>query len=159
MRWVTEQRQLAAFLGREGFCAECTAASGATPSSSLAPPCGGTRQVQRSAVASLGERTSSFSGVTAHQCRSRGWWLQLCLASLASAAMEKLALRVAALVGRLGVGVVPLLRPLAGVVPPLVWWLGRTRVVPPTSSTFFWVPRLTRRTKCPGEARGLPTTP
>eukprot|EP01051_Picozoa_sp_SAG22_P033138 SAG22_NODE_14356_length_376_cov_1.844765_1_plen_49_part_01 len=49
--------------------------------------------------------------------------------------MEKLALRVAALVGRLGAGVVPLLRPLAGVVPPLVWWLGRTGVVPPTSST------------------------
>eukprot|EP01051_Picozoa_sp_SAG22_P001728 SAG22_NODE_71_length_22540_cov_8.918052_12_plen_184_part_00 len=57
------------------------------------------------------------------------------LASLASA-MEKLELRVT-LVGRLGVGVVPLLRPLAGVVPLLGWWLRVMGVVPPTSVTFF----------------------
>eukprot|EP01051_Picozoa_sp_SAG22_P041082 SAG22_NODE_22514_length_197_cov_32.683673_1_plen_41_part_01 len=33
-------------------------------------------------------------------------------------------------VGRLGAGVVPLLRPLAGVVPLLGWWLRVMGVVP-----------------------------
>ena len=46
-------------------------------------------------------------------------------------------------------GVAPLLRPLAGVVPLLGWWLRVMGVVPPTSVTCFWARLLTGRTKRP----------
>eukprot|EP01051_Picozoa_sp_SAG22_P005023 SAG22_NODE_287_length_12963_cov_21.279086_6_plen_83_part_00 len=69
------------------------------------------------------------------------------LASLASA-MEKLELRVT-LVGRLGAGVVPLLRPLAGGGSHARVVVAVMGVVPATSVTFFWARLRTRRTKRP----------